>query len=271
MVMVKDFQGLKKQSAALGVCVSLSVCALTLSACQTLPTSPNTGAAIPQSTQSSRSNTNTPTTYNADGYPTQPAQSGQTDAPNYPAAPQSLPSHERNPLTQPVPAQPLPTIPSRSEPILTPPDTQIYTPAPTREDYMINEPVLPSHSDLLERARKNSKQQNRKSASNQSDLPAYQNLMQTGTRQLKSGDINGAESSFTRAQRLAPKSGAVYYYLSQVALKKNQPRKAEAMARRGLSVSNDTNRRRALWQLILKSGQAQNNARVIREAQQALR
>ena len=142
---------------------------------------------------------------------------------------------------------------------------------PSREDYIINQPQLPSHSDLLERARQNSKQQNRQTAANQTDLPAFRNLMQSGTRQLQAGDVNAAESSFTRAQRLAPRSSAVYFYLSQVALKKNQPRKAEAMARRGLSVTNDANRRRALWQLILKSGQAQNNARVVREAQQALR
>ena len=65
--------------------------------------------------------------------------------------------------------------------------------------------------------------------------------------QLKAGQLTNAESSFTRAQRLAPKSSAVYFYLAQVALKKQQPRKAEAMARRGLTVSRDTNRRRALW------------------------
>ncbi|MEO1850466.1 MAG: tetratricopeptide repeat protein, partial [Psychrobacter sp.] len=76
---------------------------------------------------------------------------------------------------------------------------------------------------------------------------------------------------FTRAQRLAPKSSAVYFYLAQVALKKNQPRKAEAMARRGLSVSQDASRRRALWQIILQSGQAQGNSRVVSEARRALR
>ncbi len=59
--------------------------------------------------------------------------------------------------------------------------------------------------------------------------------------------------------------------MAQVALKKNQPRKAEAMARRGLSVSQDSNRRQALWQVILQSGQAQGNSRVVNEAKQALR
>lgn len=132
-------------------------------------------------------------------------------------------------------------------------------------------PEMPSHDELLQRARQNSQQQSRQSTSSNDDLPAFRNLMQVGTNQLQAGDLTAAENSFTRAQRLAPRSSAVYFYLSQVALKKNQPRKAEAMARRGLSVSQDASRRQALWQLILKSGQIQNNTRVIREAQQALR
>ncbi len=132
-------------------------------------------------------------------------------------------------------------------------------------------PAPPSRNELLERARQNSQLQSRPATSNNSNIPAFQNLMQSGINQLKAGNLTTAESSFTRAQRLAPKSTAVYFYLSQVALKKNQPRKAEAMARRGLSISTDNSRRNALWQLVLRSGQMQNNPRVIKEAQQALR
>ena len=143
--------------------------------------------------------------------------------------------------------------------------------APSRNDYIISEPSVPSHNELLERARRNSQQRTQQSASNNSNLPAFRNLMQVGISQLKAGNLTNAESSFTRAQRLAPKSSAVYFYLAQVALKKNQPRKAEAMARRGLSVSQDSNRRRALWQVIFQSGQAQGNSRVVNEAKKALR
>lgn len=177
------------------------------------------------------------------------------------------PSTSTNPLTQQTPIiQPSPTI---QPPIVIPNEP---LPTPSRDDYIISQPpATPSHSDLLERARQNSQQQSRNTTSSQSDLPAFRSLMQTGTNQLKAGNLTAAENSFTRAQRLAPRSSAVYFYLSQVALKKNQPRKAEAMARRGLTVSEDANRRRALWQLILVSGQQQNNARVVREAQQALR
>lgn len=132
-------------------------------------------------------------------------------------------------------------------------------------------PALPSHSELLERARQNSQQQTRQSSSDNSSLPAFRSLMDVGIDQLKSGQLTAAENSFTRAQRMAPKSSAVYFYLAQVALKKGQPRKAEAMARRGLVVSEDSTRRRALWQIILQSGQAQNSTRIINEAKQALR
>jgi len=38
-----------------------------------------------------------------------------------------------------------------------------------------------------------------------------------------------------------------------------------------LTVAQDSTRRRNLWQIILQSGQAQGNARVINEARQALR
>ena len=154
-------------------------------------------------------------------------------------------------------------------PIITQPDIIIL--APAREDEMVYEPSIPSHNELLERARQNSQQRSQKSKTNDSNLPAFRNLMKVGTEQLKAGDINAAENSFTRAQRLAPKSSAVYFHLGQVALKKNQPRKAEAMARRGLTVAQDSSRRRALWQIILQSGQAQGNTRVIKEAKQALR
>ena len=241
-----------------------SLCTLALSACQTLPTTPKTQTQMPQTDQ--RGNTVVyDTEYHTGGDPRAPS----TAPAQYPESNET--SDAQNPLTQPT--QIIPQTQQAAPVITTPPDIMITEPSgiPSREDYIINQPQLPSHSDLLERARQNSKQQNRQTAANQTDLPAFRNLMQSGTRQLQAGDVNAAESSFTRAQRLAPRSSAVYFYLSQVALKKNQPRKAEAMARRGLSVTNDANRRRALWQLILKSGQAQNNARVVREAQQALR
>lgn len=112
-----------------------------------------------------------------------------------------------------------PTSQSTSQtPIITQPDIIIL--APAREDEMVYGPSIPSHNELLERARQNSQQRSQQSTTNNSNLPAFRNLMNVGTEQLKAGNINAAENSFTRAQRLAPKSSAVYFYLAQVALKK---------------------------------------------------
>lgn len=250
---------------------------MSLSACQTSPTATNTtpSQTMPvtqrQKITAPSSVTNiTPATQapiiDHRGYGEGDDNDAENDYPIQSDAPYGQ-SSATNPLTQQTPVYTAPNTPSG--PVFSQSDAVIIT--PSRDDYIISEPSLPSHSDLLERARQNSQQRSQQAATNNSDLPAFRNLMQMGIGQLKSGKLTNAESSFTRAQRLAPKSSAVYFYLAQVALKKNQPRKAEAMARRGLSVSQDANRRRALWQIILQSGQAQSNSRVINEAKQALR
>ena len=246
---------------------SALISALSLSACQTAPTAIKTFPAQTSAPQKQQPTAKQPVTVNQ-----VPIVKGDDN--KYSTVPNTVPNT--------VPTQPASTIqsseaeqvytPATQSPIITQPDSQdtiILT--PSREDYILSEPSIPSHNELLERARQNSQQRSQQSTANNSNLPAFRNLMQTGTEQLKSGNLNAAESSFTRAQRLAPKSSAVYFYLAQVALKKNQPRKAEAMARRGLTVAQDSTRRRNLWQIILQSGQAQGNARVINEARQALR
>lgn len=263
------------------VTVSAVIGMLNLSACQTAPTVMTTSAVqtsqpINKQTTAKQPSTATqaPIVKNST-HVTSPYESNdyEDEAYEYPIEPYTPPEQPTatNPLTEATPVY----TPSTQSPIVTQPDSPDSPDAiiltPSREDYMISEPSIPSHNELLERARQNSQQRSQQSTTNNSNLPAFRNLMQVGTEQLKAGNLNGAESSFTRAQRLAPKSSAVYFYLGQVALKKNQPRKAEAMARRGLTVSQDSSRRRALWQIILQSGQAQGNARVIKEAKQALR
>ena len=270
--------------------VSALIGMLSLSACQTAPTAIKTSSAqtlpsITQPTTAQQATSKQPTAKQSTAQQTKTQQTTATQAPVlenrtnesndykgdvYTIEPYTPPEQPTatNPLTEAMPVY----TPSTQSPIVTQPDSHdaiILT--PSREDYMIPEPSLPSHSELLERARQNSQQRTQQSTANNSNLPAFRNLMQVGTEQLKASNLNGAESSFTRAQRLAPKSSAVYFYLAQVALKKNQPRKAEAMARRGLTVAQDSSRRRALWQIILQSGQAQGNARVVKEAKQALR
>ena len=262
--------------------VSAVIGMLSLSACQTAPTvmkasAVQTSQPINKQTTAKQPSTATqaPIVKNSN-HATSPYESNdyEDEAYEYPIEPYTPPEQPTatNPLTEATPVYTPADTPSTQSPIVIQPDSPdaiILT--PSREDYMISEPSIPSHNELLERARQNSQQRSQQSTTNNSNLPAFRNLMQVGTGQLKAGNLNGAESSFTRAQRLAPKSSAVYFYLGQVALKKNQPRKAEAMARRGLTVSQDSSRRRALWQIILQSGQAQGNARVIKEAKQALR
>lgn len=153
--------------------------------------------------------------------------------------------------------------------------TPTISSSPTYESPVVKPRVPDSKTvqqSLLEQARQNSKKSNNKPAPIQdgSTVPAFQKLMDTGVEQLRQGQVSAAQATFTRAQRLAPQSSAVYFYLGQVALKQNQPLKAEAMARRGLVVAQTEARRRALWQVILMAGQAQGNTRVINEAKSAL-
>lgn len=138
-------------------------------------------------------------------------------------------------------------------------------------DYMIGKPSAQDMREaLLRQARSNSSlnQTNarRKNSTQNDTLPAFRHLMDTGIKQLQANQVSEAEATFTRAQRLAPSSSAVYFYLSQVALKKRQPHKAEAMARRGLVVAEDNQRKRMLWQVILLSAQMRNDARLARQA-----
>jgi hypothetical protein len=271
----------KKQPKHLHTALLISACfgMLSLSACQTAPTSikapsaqtlPSTSSQKTTQPEQSTIVTQTPSTDHSSYESVESTEADKTDD-NYPIEPYHPPVSIESPAESVTEKPPviLGSNQSTSQtPIVTQPDAVILTPA--REDEVIYVPSIPSHNELLERARQNS-QRSQKTTNNNSNLPAFRNLMQVGTEQLKAGNLNSAESSFTRAQRLAPKSSAVYFYLAQVALKKNQPRKAEAMGRRGLSVSQDSSRRRALWQIILQSGQAQGNARVIKEAKQALR
>lgn len=153
--------------------------------------------------------------------------------------------------------------------------TPIPRPVERESTYVILPPTprIDPQQDILQRARTNSQatisaQQNK--INNGDTIPAFRRLMDTGITQLKRGEITAAQDTFTRAQRLAPQSSAVYFYLGQVALKQNQPIKAEAMARRGLVVAQTLPRKQALWQVVLKSAQMQGDKETMQEAQTAL-
>lgn len=153
-----------------------------------------------------------------------------------------------------------------NSPVIPNSQSEVYIAKPPVPDAKTTQQIL------LDQARQNSKNSGKKTNVIQdgSNIPAFQKLMDTGVEQLRQGQVSAAQATFTRAQRLAPQSSAVYFYLGQVALKQNQPLKAEAMARRGLVVAKTDSRKRALWQVILKAGQAQGNTRVINEAKAAL-
>lgn len=101
-------------------------------------------------------------------------------------------------------------------------------------------------------------------------LPAFRRLLNQGIQQLKNDQLSAAQDSFTQAQRIAPQSSKVYFYLGKIALNKQQPTKAEAMARRGLLVANNRAAKYALWQIILTSGEMRDNVSSMNEAKSAL-
>ncbi len=242
---------------------------LSLSACQTAPITPTQGSVT---TRATTAVIPVPTVSGADSIHNDTIIYAENDSEEYDSEEYVIEYDDSDEdADNSSPIQPyIPDIPPASAPEMTIIPAPVIVQPPSKTPPAPSLPPL-SHGDLLERARQNSARQSQQPTAVNHELPAFQRLMETGINQLKTGQLGAAENSFTRAQRIAPKSSAVYFYLAQVALKKNQPRKAEAMARRGLSVSQDASRQRALWQIILRSGQLQNSPRVIREAQQALR
>lgn len=202
---------------------------------------------------------------------------------NQPAATSPTQTRTDNPFES-APAEdisPIFTTPPSQTVVTPPPEPSVSSqPMDNSGAYIIQSDTPPprvsepktSSQILIEQARQHSKQSSSSTstAEDGDNLPAFRSLMNKGVAQLRQGQVSSAQSTFTRAQRLAPQSSAVYFYLGQVALKQNQPLKAEAMARRGLVVAKTASRKTALWQVILKAGHAQGNARVVSEAKAAL-
>lgn len=99
-----------------------------------------------------------------------------------------------------------------------------------------------------------------------SNIPAFSKLMTQAHQQIQANQLNAAEQTLIQAQRMAPQSAAVYARLSEVALKKRQGSNAEAMARKGLMLTNNPRQQHAFWQLILASAELQNNAALASQA-----
>jgi len=102
------------------------------------------------------------------------------------------------------------------------------------------------------------------------DIPLVQTLMAQGEQQLKQGQLDDAEETFVRVQRIAPQLSSVYARLSEVALRKKDGVTAEGMARRGLVLSRSPQQKAGFWQLIELAANLQNKPAVAAEARQHL-
>lgn len=98
------------------------------------------------------------------------------------------------------------------------------------------------------------------------NIPLVQKLMAQGLQQLQLGQLDDAEETYIRVQRIAPQYSSVYARLSEVALKKKDGVTAEGMARRGLVLAKSPQQKSGFWQLISLAGAMQNKPDVVNEA-----
>ena len=98
------------------------------------------------------------------------------------------------------------------------------------------------------------------------NIPLVQTLMTQGMQQLQLGQLDNAEDTFDRVQRIAPQNSSVYARLSEIALKKNDGVTAEGMARRGLVLAKSPQQKAGYWQLIMLAGSMQGRTDVVNEA-----
>ncbi len=102
------------------------------------------------------------------------------------------------------------------------------------------------------------------------NIPLVQTLMTQGTQQLQLGQLDNAEDTFDRVQRIAPQNSSVYARLSEIALKKNDGVTAEGMARRGLVFAKSAQQKAGFWQLIMMAGSLQSRTDIVNEAKSHL-
>lgn len=98
------------------------------------------------------------------------------------------------------------------------------------------------------------------------NIPLVKTLMAQGLQQLQQGELDNAEDTFDRVQRIAPQNSSVYARLSEIALKKNDGVTAEGMARRGLVFAKSAQQKAGFWQLIMLAGSMQSRTDIVNEA-----
>ena len=101
-------------------------------------------------------------------------------------------------------------------------------------------------------------------------IPAYKTAMDSYLINLRANNLAAAESNLLQAQRIAPQSSAVYREMARLANLKKQNARAEAFARKGLTLAQNNVERKLLWRQILQSAQQSKNSALIQEAQQQI-
>lgn len=99
------------------------------------------------------------------------------------------------------------------------------------------------------------------------NLPAFKKLIQQTQTAYRAGKWTEAEQTALQAQRIAPQSAETYMYLALIANNTNQAKKADSLARRGLSFAQSGAMKRQLWQIVLKAAQTTKDTTSIKEAQ----
>jgi predicted Zn-dependent protease len=102
------------------------------------------------------------------------------------------------------------------------------------------------------------------------NVPAVQQLIGQAKAQLQAGQLDTAEQTLRQLQRLAPENPALYAYLSELFLRRQQPDLAETAARRGLLYARSPAQQKAFWQLVLLAAQQQQDAHKTAEAQRQM-
>ena len=102
------------------------------------------------------------------------------------------------------------------------------------------------------------------------NIPLVKTLMAQGLQQMQLGQLDNAEDTFDRVQRIAPQNSSVYARLSEIALKKNDGVTAEGMARRGLVLAKSPQQKAGYWQLIMLAGSLQGRTDIVNEAKSHL-
>ncbi|AOA57861.1 hypothetical protein BFG52_05500 [Acinetobacter larvae] len=169
-------------------------------------------------------------------------------------------------LTPPV--QPSPPTANEVPKVLKPSAGVEITPYPTTE--IERKPAPPTPAPVIVKPKVLVNPSSSQKFDDGSNLPVVKQMLIQAKAAAQQGQWDKVEENALHAQRLAPQSAETFLYLAMVANQRQQASQAEALARRGLSYAQSNAVQKQLWQVLLKSGQLQNKAALVQEAQQHL-